>query len=89
MELLPGGLVRKCLLGLPYTSHDDLKAVCRSREGMVNSPRFYQDKNISGKRAEQLICLIQKDPKAVGNNSERSQGFFVFVDHHIKLVTRI
>ena len=85
MEVLPDDLVRKCLLGVPYTSHDDLKAVCRSREGMVNSPRFYQDKNISGKR-EQLICLIQKDPKAVGNNSERSQGFFVFVDCHIKFV---
>ena len=66
MELLPKDLLRKCLLGVPYTWHDNLKAVCRSWEGMLNSARFYPDRNISGK-SEQLICLLHKDPKAVGD----------------------
>ena len=68
MEVLPKDLIRKCLLGVPYTytSHDDLKGVCRSWEGMVNSPRFYPDRNIS-RKSQQLICLLHKDPKAVGD----------------------
>ena len=66
MELLPKDLLRKCLLGVPYTWHDNLKAVCRSWEGMLNSARFYPDRNISGK-SEQLICLLHKDPKVVGD----------------------
>ena len=77
MEVLPDDLVRKCLLGVPYTSHDNLKAVCKSWEGIVNRPQFYGDRKISGK-SEQLICFIQRVPKAVANNSQRFQGPFVF-----------
>ena len=66
MEVLPKYLIRKCLLGVPYTSHDDLKGVCRSWEGMVNSPRFYPDRNIS-RKSQQFICFLHKDPKVVGD----------------------
>ena len=66
MEVLLDDLVQKCLLGVPYTSHDDLEAVCRRREGMVNSPQFYMDINICRNR-EQLICLLHKYPKTIGD----------------------
>ena len=61
MEVLPNDLVRECLLRVAYTSHDNLKAVCRSWEAMVSNPKFYADRKISGK-SEQLLCLIQRDP---------------------------
>ena len=48
-------------------SHDNLKDVCRSWEGMLSNPHFYEDRTISG-TSEQLICYIQKDPKAANNN---------------------
>jgi hypothetical protein len=58
MEDLPNDLVRKCLLKVPYKSHDNLKAVCRSWKAMVSSPTFYADRKISG-TSEQLLCFIQ------------------------------
>ena len=54
----------------------------------LGRPQFYPDRKISGK-SEQLIGFIQKVLKAVGNNTERSQGLLVFVDDHIKLVIAI
>jgi hypothetical protein len=63
MEVIPDDLVRECLLRVPYRSHDELKAVCRSWEAIVSSPKFYEDRKISG-TSEQLLCLIQRDPRA-------------------------
>jgi hypothetical protein len=63
MEVIPDDLVRKCLQRVPYASHDDLKAVCRSWEAIVGSPEFYTDRKISG-TSEQLLCLIHRDPRA-------------------------
>ena len=54
----------------------------------MGHPQFYPDTKITGE-SEQLICFIQKVPKAVWNNIERSQGLYVFVDDHIKLVIMI
>jgi hypothetical protein len=58
MEDLPDDLVRKCLLKVPYKSHNNLKAVCRSWKAMVSSPTFYADRKISG-TSEKLLCFIQ------------------------------
>ena len=66
MEVLSHNIIRKYLLGVPYTSHDDLMVFFRIWEGIVNSPRFYPDINISG-NSDQLIWLLHKDPKAVGS----------------------
>ena len=60
MEVLPRDLVRKCLVGVPYKSHNNLKAVCRDWETMLSKPNFYVDRKISG-TSEQLICLIRMD----------------------------
>ena len=48
-------------------SHDNLKDVCRSWEGMLSNPHFYEDRTISG-TSEQLVCYIKKDPKAANDN---------------------
>ena len=56
MDVLQNDLVRKCLLGVPYKSHDNLKAVCRERKAIVNNPKFYLDRKITG-ASEQLIYL--------------------------------
>ena len=72
MELLPDELVCECLVRVPYTSHGNLKGVCRRWEGIVRGPYFYADRNIAGK-SDQLICLIQKD------NKKTSQRRSVFV----------
>jgi hypothetical protein len=76
MEVLPNDLVRECLLRVPYNSHDNLKSVCRSWEAMVSSPKFYEDRKISG-TTQRLLCLIQRDPvyDAVKGTWER----YVFV----------
>jgi hypothetical protein len=63
MEVIPDDLVRECLLRVPYTSHEDLKAVCRKWEAIVSNPKFYADRKISG-TSEQLLCLFQRDPRA-------------------------
>jgi hypothetical protein len=60
MEVLPNDLVRQCLLRVPYNSHDNLKSVCRSWEAMVSSPKFYEDRKISG-TTQRLLCLIQRN----------------------------
>jgi len=60
MDLLPDDLVCEILQRVPYTWHDNLKAVCRSWEGIVSSPHFYDNRNISG-HSEQLICFVKKD----------------------------
>jgi len=65
MEIIPNipeeiGL--ECLLRVSYKSHGKLKSVCRSWEAMLCSPRFYEDRKISG-TSEQLICLIQAIPQ--------------------------
>ena len=54
----------------------------------MGHPHFYPDTKITGE-SEQLICFIQNVPKVVWNNIERSQGLFVVVDDHIKLVIMI
>ena len=72
MELLPDELVCECLVRVPYTSHGNLKGVCRRWKGIVRGPYFYADRNIAGK-SDQLICLIQKD------NKKTSQRRSVFV----------
>ena len=66
MEVLPDVLVKKCFLGVPYTSHDNLKAVCRSWQVMMSSPHFYVDRKTSG-TSEHLICFIQHNQTAVGD----------------------
>ena len=62
MELLPDKVICKCMVRVPYTSHGNLKGVCRSWEGIVRGPYFYMDRNISGK-SDKLICFIEKDNK--------------------------
>lgn len=67
---IPDEIGRECLLRVSYRSHDNLKAVCRSWEAMVHSPRFYEDRKISG-FSEQFICLIQALPQ--GELSEKNK----------------
>eukprot|EP00253_Pinus_taeda_P031635 PITA_31635 len=65
MEIIPNipdDLGQECLLRVPYKSHDQLKTVCRSWDVLVSSPRFYEDRKISG-TSEQFICLIQAIPQ--------------------------
>lgn len=65
MEIIPNipdEIGRECLLRVSYKSHDKLKAVCRSWEATLSSPRFYEDRKISG-NSEQFICLIQTLPQ--------------------------
>jgi hypothetical protein len=50
MEVIPDDLVRECLLRVPYTSHEDLKAVCRKWKAIVSNRKFYADRKISGTR---------------------------------------
>jgi len=64
---IPHEIGRECLLRVTYKSHDNLKAVCRSWEATLSSPRFYEDRKISD-TSEQLICLIQAIPK--GNSAD-------------------
>ena len=66
MEVLPDVLVRKCLLGVPYASHHNLKAVCRRWESLMSSPRFYADRKTTG-TSEQFICFIHHE-WAIGDN---------------------
>lgn len=67
---IPDEIDRECLLRVPYKSHDKLKSVCRSWEAMLGSPRFYEDRKISG-TSEQLICLIQAIPQ--GNSADKDK----------------
>jgi len=64
MEALPEDLVHKCLLGVSYKYHANLKAVCRRWEAMVSNPNFYAHRKISG-TSEELICLIRIDWSSV------------------------
>ena len=66
MEVLPDDLVRECLLRVPYNSHNNLKAVCRSWEAMVSNPKFYADRKISG-TSQQLLCMTQWVHKLIDN----------------------
>jgi hypothetical protein len=63
MEVIPNDLVREFFLRVPYTSHEDLKVLCRKWEVIVSSPKFYVDRKISG-TSEQMMCLIQRDLRA-------------------------
>ena len=67
MEVLLKDLVRKYLVGVPYMSHDNLKAVCRSWEGMLSNPHFYADRTIFG-RNEEIIFYIQKKMKVTNDH---------------------
>lgn len=58
---LPEDIGRQCLLRVSYKSHYSLRAVCKSWESVVNSPRFYDDRKSFGV-SEQRICLIQAGP---------------------------
>lgn len=64
---IPHEIGRECLLRVTYKSHDNLKAVCKSWEATLSSPRFYEDRKISG-TSEQFICMIQAIPR--GNSAE-------------------
>jgi len=46
MEVIPDDLVRKCLMRVPYNSHNKMKDVCRRWESMVTER--YVDRKIYG-----------------------------------------
>jgi hypothetical protein len=50
MEVIPDDLIPECLLRVPYTSHEDLKAVCRKWKAIVSNRKFYAERKISGTR---------------------------------------
>jgi len=78
---IPDEIDRECLLKVSYKSHDKLKAVCRSWEAMLSSPRFYEDRKISG-TSEQFICLIQAIPQRNLSDDKwqatRANGFTLY-----------
>jgi len=80
MDIIPNILDeigRECLLRVTYKSHDKLKAVCRNWEAMLSSPRFYEDRKISG-TSEELICLIQAIPRGNSGEQDKWQGAPVY-----------
>lgn len=61
MELfsgLPWEIGRECLLRVPYDSHDNLRAVCKSWKATVNQPQFYRDRKEQG-TSQHCICLVE------------------------------
>jgi len=56
--VLPWEIGRQCLLRVPYDSHENLRAVCKSCEAAVNHPQFYEDRKKFG-ILQRCICLVE------------------------------
>lgn len=62
MEALSEDVVRKCLVKMPYTSHNTLKTVCHNWKALLYSRAFYGERKKFG-TSEHLLCFIQKEFK--------------------------
>lgn len=56
--VLPLEIGRRCLLRVPYDSHENLRAVCKSWKAAVNHPQFYEDRKKFG-ISQACICLVE------------------------------